>query len=357
MGTEFRAGFAAIALLLVSAAVATSPFAAAGADLPSGGSELANPLSGGISAQEPKAEVTDPIYNFGSTLSGPPLTHVFVIRNAGNAPLQIKSVATSCGCTAAKPSKSELAPGEISKITAQVDTRFEQGHSLSVVTVTTNDPHKPTVALKLEGVIKPQVTAQPAALDFGQVRHGIAASREVTVSDVVGGPRFAIKSIDNTSPYIKVMELPRADGHPGSLLHVALSAAMPPGPIHDTLRVETNRAPLRIAVLGVVTGDLTVVPAQVSFGVLPHRQGAVRILRLTNQGNRAISVLGVDSTNHSVTAQVAPVTSGKEYKVTVALRPNTPDGQVRGALTIRTNDPEQATVTVPFYGIVGSFEG
>jgi hypothetical protein len=41
--------------------------------------------------------------------------------------------------------------------------------------------------------------------------------------------------------------------------------------------------------------------------------------------------------------------------VTVALRPNTPDGQIRGALTIRTDDPQQATLTVPYYGIVGSF--
>jgi uncharacterized protein affecting Mg2+/Co2+ transport len=105
----------------------------------------------------------------------------------------------------------------------------------------------------------------------------------------------------------------------------------------------------------VVTGDLVVKPPQISFGILPHHQGAVRIVRLTNQGNRAVKVLGVESTSNSVAAQVAPVTPGKEYKLTVALRPNTPDGQIRGALTIRTDDPQQATLTVPYYGIVGSF--
>jgi len=166
---------------------------------------------------------------------------------------------------------------------------------------------------------------------------------------------FALKSVKNDSPYIKVTESARTDGKPGALLHVALAPSMPPGPISDTLRIETSRAPLRVAILGVVTGDLVVKPNQVSFGILPHHQGAVRIVRLTNQGSRTINVLGVDSTSNSVFAQVAPVTPGKEYKLTVALRPNTPDGQIRGALTIRTDDPQQTTLIVPYYGIVGSF--
>ncbi len=357
MRVDIRAASALAALLAIGALISARPSSAPAADLPSAGAGLLVPAPGAVSAKVPRVEVANPIYNFGTALSGQPLRHVFEIRNAGDAPLQIKSVTTSCGCTAAKPSRSVLAPGEGSRIDAQVDTRFEQGHSLSVVTVTTNDPQKPTLALKLEGVIKPQVTAQPADLDFGKVRHGVAANREVTISDLISGARFMIKSVDNTSPYIRVSESPRTDGHPGALLHVALSGAMPPGPIRDTIRIETNRAPLRVAVLGVVTGDLTVDPVQVSFGVLPHHQGAIRILRLTNQSNRAIDVLGVESTNHSVTAEVAPVTLGREYKVTVALRPNSPDGQVRGTLTIRTNDPEQATLTVPFYGIVGAFEG
>jgi hypothetical protein len=350
MSADFRAAFV-FASLLALGALAARPHAALAADAPS----VSAPVS--VSAKAPKAEVADPIYNFGTALSGQPLKHVFEIHNSGDAPLEIKSVTTSCGCTAAKPSKSLLGPGEASKIETQVDTRFEQGHSLSVVSVATNDPHQPTLRLKLEGVIKPQVIAQPADLDFGKVRHGAETSRDITISDLTGGPPFAVKSVNNASSYIRVSESSPADNHSGAVLHVALSGAMPPGPIRDTIRIETNRGPLRVGVLGVVTGDLTVEPAQVSFGVLPHHQGAIRILRLTNQSDRAISVLGVETTNHSVTVQVDPITAGKEYKVTLALRPNTPDGQIRGNLTIRTNDPQQATVTVPFYGIVGAFEG
>jgi len=351
-----RSVLALAAILAVGAQFATPARYALAADLPSAGAGLLGEHQTGTGAAgAARAEVTEPAYNFGTALSGPPINHVFMIKNVGTGPLEIKNVTSSCGCTAAKPSKNILAPGEVATIAASVDTHFEQGHSLSLVTLTTNDPANPSLQLKLEGVIKPQVAAQPMDVDFGSVHHGSAVVRDVVVSDTVGAAGFALKSVKNDSPYIKVTEAARTDGKPGALLHVALSPSMPPGPISDTLRIETSLAPLRVAVLGVVTGDLVVKPNQVSFGILPHHQGAVRIVRLTNQGSRTINVLGVDSTSNSVFARVAPVTPGKEYKLTVALRPNTPDGQIRGALTIRTDDPQQTTLTVPYYGIVGSF--
>ena len=355
MKTNLSSALAMAALLAIGALSAMPARYVVAADLPAAGSGLLGQEPGAPAAGTPKAEVAQPSYNFGTALSGPPLNHVFMIKNVGNAPLEIRNVTSSCGCTAAKPSKTILAPGEVATIPASVDTRFEQGHSLSVVTLTTNDPTHASLQLKLEGVIKPQVAAQPMDIDFGSVHHGSVTARDVVVSDMVGGTRFEVNSVKNESPYIKVTESARTDGKPGALLHVALSPSMPPGPISDTLRIETSRAPLRVAILGVVTGDLTVKPNQVSFGILPHHQGAVRIVRLTNQGNHTIKVLGVDSTSNSVVAQVAPVMPGKEYKLTVALRPNTPDGQIRGALTIRTDDPQQTTLTVPYYGIVGSF--
>jgi Protein of unknown function (DUF1573) len=347
-----------LAVLACGLAIAASvgAISPAGADeLPSAGSGLLGGQSGNAAPGTPRAEVAEPVYDFGKAPSGPPINHVFMVKNSGNGPLQIRNVTSSCGCTAAKPSKSILAPGEVSTVAASVDTKFERGHSLSVVTLTTNDPVHPALQLKIQGVIQPQVVAQPIDVQFGRIRKGIGASREVVVSDTTGGGGFAVSSVKNESPYIKVTQAPHSNGKQEVILHVALLPTMPPGPISDTLKIETSRAPVRVAVLGVVTGDLLVNPDQVSFGILPHHEGAERIVRLTNQGKRAINVLGVDSTNHSVYARVDPVTPGKDYKLRIALRPNTPDGQIRGALTVRTDDPQQATLTIPYYGIVGSF--
>ncbi|HVA40936.1 MAG TPA: DUF1573 domain-containing protein, partial [Candidatus Binataceae bacterium] len=217
-----------MAALLAIGALATTPARyALAADLPAAGSGLLGQEPGAAAAGAPRAEVAEPAYNFGTAPGGPPLNHAFMVKNVGNAPLEIRNVNTSCGCTAAKPSKTILAPGEVSTIAASVDTRFEQGHSLSVVTLTTNDPANASLQLKIEGVIKPQVAAQPMDIDFGSVHRGSAAARDVVVSDMVGGAGFALNSVKNESPYIKVTQLARADGKPGALLHVALSPSMP----------------------------------------------------------------------------------------------------------------------------------
>jgi uncharacterized protein affecting Mg2+/Co2+ transport len=57
-----------------------------------------------------------------------------------------------------------------------------------------------------------------------------------------------------------------------------------------------------------------------------------------------------------VAASAEPVVPGKEYKLTVMLRRGTPDGQLHGQVTIKTDDPEQATISLPFYAIVGQFK-
>jgi len=309
--------------------------------------------SGGV----PKAEAIDPMFNFGAAPSGPPVKHVFKIRNAGTGTLTIDGVTTSCGCTAAKPTKNSLAPGEESDIAVTFDTISEKGPSTRTITVVTNDPKQRQLELTLKGDLRAQVEAAPPFVAFGIVKHGVEKTSRVTIADLVNDKELQVGPITNSSVNVKVSQEPRTDGKPGAMLTVTLLKSMPVGPFDDTIKVTTSRAPLNIAVYGTVTGDLTVSPAQVSFGIVPHHQSALRIVRLTNAGGQAINVLGVTSSNQSVTAAVEPIKAGKEYKVTLELRPNTPDGALRGAIAIRTDDPQETWVNVPFYGIVGSFKG
>jgi len=310
--------------------------------------------SGGI----PKAEAIDPLFNFGTAPSGPPVKHVFMIRNAGTGTLTIDGVTTSCGCTAAKPTRNSLAPGEESDIAVTFDTISEKGPSTRTITVVTNDPKQRQLELTLKGDLRAQVEAAPPFVAFGIVKHGVEKTSRVAIADLVNDKEpLQVGPTTNSSANIKVSQEPRTDGKPGAMLSVTVLKSMPVGPFDDTIKVQTSRAPLNIAVYGTVTGDLTVSPAQVSFGIVPHHQSALRIVRLTNAGGQAINVLGVTSSNQSVTAAVEPIKAGKEYKVTLELRPNTPDGALRGAIAIRTDDPQETWVNVPFYGIVGSFKG
>jgi hypothetical protein len=209
----------------------------------------------------------------------------------------------------------------------------------------------------MQGIVKKQVEAVPGEIAFGDLKRGTEGTREILVNDLnPARGAFSVGPISNSNSSIKVDQEKRPDGKPGALLKVSLLKTMPTGPFDDTIKITTNRVPLQVDVFGNVTGDLNVDPAQVSFGIVPHGQDIVRIFKLSNQGPHPVKVLDVASSSPAVAATAEPVTPGKEYKVTVTLRHGTPDGQLRGNLTIKTDDPDQATLNVPFYAIVGQFK-
>ena len=320
-----------------------------------------NPLIPGGNAappgRQPKAVVDTPLYDFGSALEGKMVNHTFTIRNEGNAYLDIRGVKTSCGCTVASPSKSHIAPGETSEVAVGFDTHFQKGHQVRTITAFTNDPNNPSVPLTLQGNVKLQAEATPAQLDFGSVKKGTESTREFVVSDLVGGGKFDVAKISNASHDIKLEKLARADGKPGALVKVTLLKSMPVGPFDDTIKVTTNRSIVQVDVFGAVSGNLKLDPAQVSFGIVPHGQDAVRILRLSNTGTRPVKITDVKTDSDSVVARADAIPGGNDYKITVTLKHGTPDGQIRGKLAIQTDAPDESKIEIQFYGIVGQYRG
>ena len=323
----------------------------------SSGGEGLTGLTAGTSSAAPSVKLLEPAYDFGAVFQGAQVKHTFSLGNSGPGTLTIGSVTTSCGCTVAQPSKHQVQPGETTDITATFDTGSDKGPAERVITVATNDPKQPRVMLTIKGDVKMKVDANPTPVVFDKVPHGIEVSRQVTVSDLIASPPFRITSITNSSPNLKVTQQQRNDGKPGALLTLTLLKTTPAAAFSDIVKLGTNVAPLNIPVYGTVLGDLNVTPPQVSFGIVKHRAGAVRIARLTNASARPVKVIGVTTNNRMITAAVEPVAPGKEFKLTLELLPNSPDGTLRGSIAIQTDDPGQPVVQVPFYGIVGSFSG
>jgi hypothetical protein len=304
------------------------------------------------SGPQPRIEAPAPSYDFGTVLEGTPVKHEFMIKNTGQADLIIGQVQTSCGCTVAKSDKQRLRPGEQTELPVTFDTRHEKGRASRRIDVYTNDPKTPDLALEIQGVIRRESEAIPDQVVFQGVKKGSEQTQNVSIKYNGTVPRdFKITKISNSNPNIAVKQMPDMK------LNVALLKTMPVGPFDDTIEIATTGRPIEIPVYGRVVGDLVTEPAQVSFGILPHGQGAMRIIRLTNNGTRSVAITGVSSTSPAVIAKADPITPGKQYKITLELRKGTPDGQLHGQLLIKTDDPEQTSLTVPFYGIVGSFKG
>ncbi len=90
----------------------------------------------------------------------------FLIYNIGGKRLRIGDVETSCGCTLAKISKRAISPGDFTRIQVVMDTSLKLGPVRKKITVQSNDPKRPELALFLIGDVQPKPMASHAAIQL-----------------------------------------------------------------------------------------------------------------------------------------------------------------------------------------------
>ncbi|MDT0648744.1 DUF1573 domain-containing protein [Autumnicola edwardsiae] len=102
-------------------------------------------------AQTAKMQFKSETIDYGEIKKGSDGVRVFEFTNTGDAPLVIKDVASSCGCTIPTKPESPIAPGETGTIEVKYDTK-RVGPIRKTVTVYSN-AEEPTKALKIKGKV------------------------------------------------------------------------------------------------------------------------------------------------------------------------------------------------------------
>jgi hypothetical protein len=74
------------------------------------------------------------VYNFKEVEYGSDVSHSFVFTNNSNAPVTIKDVTTSCGCTTTDYTKGPIMPGKSGTVSIKYDSTRE-GYFAKLVTV------------------------------------------------------------------------------------------------------------------------------------------------------------------------------------------------------------------------------
>lgn len=111
----------------------------------------------------PRLILDHPLHEAGEIEAGTTITHDFIVKNEGRAPLLISEVRAGCGCIVPAFDK-EIAPGDSGKVTIAMKIYREwAGHSLRrTAWVMTNDPIAPQVRLTMNARIKPDPNQPPA---------------------------------------------------------------------------------------------------------------------------------------------------------------------------------------------------
>ncbi len=104
-----------------------------------------------VAAAQAEIKFDKTSHNFGTFSEAQPQTVTFTFTNTGDKPLIVQQVFTSCGCTVAEYTKTEVKPGEKGSVTATYNGKGQTlGHIKKMITVRTNASNS-IVRLYIEG--------------------------------------------------------------------------------------------------------------------------------------------------------------------------------------------------------------
>ncbi len=320
----------------------------------------------------PRLTIVEPIKDYGTISKGEKLDWAFVIKNTGDADLQIISAKPGCGCTVADFDK-VIKPGESGKVTAHVDTTAFVGPIAKTVTLETNDLTTPTSQLTIHAIVKPYVEAFPAGFVRFNLLQGEAESQNVILYSEEEEP-FAVTKVElpidpTTNEPVKwvnatyekiATDADKAPnvGRPGQDQYkVKITVGGPEaklGPLSDKVHIITtskHQPDYFVSISGVVRPPFRVEPTVLNFGeVSPVDVAATRTVILHSNNLRApesFVVSRVESSIPTVVSSVKPTANKGEYEVTLQIAKDAKPGDVDGTVKIYTNDKMSPVVTVP----------
>ncbi len=105
---------------------------------------------------EPKINADQLIFDFGTIEEAKgPVSHVFTINNAGNAPLVITRITASCGCTQPEWSKAPIAPGKDGEVKVTYNPKGRPGPFYKTISIYSNATRS-SFSLGIKGNVTPK---------------------------------------------------------------------------------------------------------------------------------------------------------------------------------------------------------
>jgi hypothetical protein len=302
------------------------------------------------------------VWDGGEVFQGDVVAHVFTIYNHGSATLEILDVKRDCGCTATLTSQRRIPPHGQGTIEVNVNTKGIRGRTVKNVIISSNDPYKEQVTLRIEALVKVEVMVLPSRLYLGTIYRDLRPPGEIRLK-YQGTGDFAVTKIECNSPDVGY-ELQDGANSNEALVKVWLKESAPLGHFTAALKMHTNsvkQSVIDVVVSALVFGDLELSP--VRLFVTPQRVGEVHegkvVLRdRSGRGDLQVkAVLDRDEYLELVTEVIRP---GAEYNILWKTRkapPRESPGPYEGVVLISTNRAGEERLELPYRGELLAPEG
>jgi len=211
----------------------------------------------------PRIACDKPEYNFGEVEDRFVIKHTFVVRNLGNAVLEIRKVYPGCGCTVTKLNTTTIKPGGKAELKAQMTLRGRRGLQQKTIRIESNDPVNPRFPLRLKGTVYTMAYLEPSFVVFSNVLPDKPTEKEIRLVSRKSGVNLS--EIRTHSPKIRAELRKEPDGRCVRIV-VCTVPPLPAERISDSITVKTDDPELdvlNLPVTGNVVGEVTVLPRQI----------------------------------------------------------------------------------------------
>jgi hypothetical protein len=310
---------------------------------------------------KPKAVVVEPIKDVGSVAKGEKATADFLIRNDGDAVLEITNVQPACGCTVAEYDKT-IAPGKTGKVHAVVDTATFNGPIAKGVSVFTNDPATPQIELTLRVKVEPYINVKPGYARYITVQGEPLEGNIVQTLWAPDGTPMDVVKADSPWPFLTVTyrEATAAERMPDVKgkqwrVEMKLSNDARVGPLADYVTVHTNHPKqkiVQIPISGFVRPVMAVTPPVGDYGEIELKEPLKKSLSVKNFATEPIKLTSVETSTKGIDAKIEPLQEGREYSIRVTLDPSLGKGPFHGKLTLHTDSAKVPQLDVEIKGTI-----
>ncbi len=225
-----------------------------------------------------------------------------------------------------------------------------KGQQSKSITVESNDPEQPSLALKVQGNVKEAVVCTPNRLNFGNVVQGESATQQIFVT-AGEGERVKVQSVESTNEHMSASFSKGKQGDKsGYLVDVNLSPKTPRGRVNAQLKINTDNEHAKmveISAMATITGEIAMTPERISLVIQRGESNPGSFLSVEKMKGEGLSITKVESSLENVTSKIQTVTAGKLYKIEINANPQIPIGHSNGTISIYTNDPNDPKIDVP----------
>jgi hypothetical protein len=291
-------------------------------------------------------------YDFGTIDPTEECSHSFVIRNVGQAPLQLVKGGTSCKCTVSDLPDDPVLPGKAVAVRVSSKIHQTEGFFSHSAAIFSNDPKRQQFSLTISGVIRTSLGCSPERVVLPDPATAGQAPQVLVYSQL--WDRFEISRVESSMKDLKwrIADADR-DALRGlkALAGYSLSLDLPPRPkgkVSEWLQV-TVRPPDKSSAPRVLTVDLfardvrriTVEGPKLDFGdtvrIGPLRKGEggqARLIMKVADAHRHLRIKNIETNPPYLHVSVAPLSIDKPdaglYVILVEVPKDAPPGGYMG---------------------------